>query len=143
MKNKRDIIMLIMLPLVLIGFSGCDDYLSVEPKSNWVVENFYQNKSDVELGLAGMYSYLGLDATYGQSLSAVLAAGTDEMLYNRTNTNWAEALYIGTSASTTVKNVWLNLYKGIDAANNFIDRVPELPELPKKSVLSILERLIF
>ncbi|WP_106154048.1 RagB/SusD family nutrient uptake outer membrane protein [Marinilabilia salmonicolor] len=124
MKNKRNIIMLIMLPLVLIGFSGCDDYLSVEPKSNWVVENFYQNKSDVELGLAGMYSYLGMDATYGQSLSAVLAAGTDEMLYNRTNTNWAEALYIGTAASTTVKDAWLNLYKGIDAANNFIDRVP-------------------
>lgn len=128
-RNKKHITLLLAFLTVMVVGSGCDDFLTVEPKSNWVTESFYQSKSDVELGLAGVYSYLALDNTYGSLLSAQFEGGTDELLYNRTNTNWSEALYMHTPASSNIKNVWLNLYRGIDAANVFLVKVSDTPGL--------------
>lgn len=119
----------ILALLLIVGASSCNDFLNVEPKSNWVTESFYKTKSDVELGLTGIYNYLALDQTYGQLISAKFEGGTDELLYNRTNTKWSQALYLHTSATSDIRNVWLHLYKGVDAANVFIQKVPNTPGL--------------
>lgn len=112
---------------ILLAGTSCEEYLTVEPKSSWVKEAFYQNEDEVQMGLAGIYSYLGLDNTYGQVISSMFEAGTDEALYNRNNNNWAIGLYNHTPADAYIARAWLALYQGIDAANNFIDKVPNTP----------------
>lgn len=116
-----------VLAAIIAGSSSCKEFLTVEPKSSWVTEAFYQNSDEVKLGLAGIYSYLGQDATYGQVMSAMFEAGTDEGQYNRTNNNWSIGLFTHTPADANIASAWLTIYKGIDAANNFIDKVPNTP----------------
>jgi len=139
---KKTTFLFAMLSALLVG-NGCNDFLTVEPKSNWVTESFYKNKSDVELGLAGIYNYLGLDQTYGQVISAKFEGGTDELLYNRTNTNWAEALYLHTAASSDIKDTWLKMYQGIDAANVFIAKVPNSSGLTEDEMSQYLGEVHF
>ncbi|MCU4174046.1 RagB/SusD family nutrient uptake outer membrane protein [Carboxylicivirga sp. N1Y90] len=127
---NKNILFFIMFASIVLGGTACEDFLTVKPKSSWVTESFYESKSDVKLGLAGIYSYLGnRGELYGQMIPAKFEGGTDEMLYNRTNTKWAQALYMHSSATSDLKNVWLQLYKGIDAANVFISKVPDTPGL--------------
>ncbi|SHE30692.1 Starch-binding associating with outer membrane [Mariniphaga anaerophila] len=125
MKNKLSILIKsITLGIFLAGAVSCEDYLSVDPKSSWVKEAFYENEDEVQMGLAGIYNYLGQDATYGQVISAMFEAGTDEALFNRNNNNWAIGLYNHTPADANLRITWLALYQGIEAANNFIAKVP-------------------
>ncbi len=121
------IIKTIAFTTILIGTISCEKYLTVDPKSSWVKEAFFQNEDEVKLGLNGIYNYLALDATYGQVISAMFEAGTDEMLFNRNNNNWAIGLYNHTPADAKLRQAWLALYKGVEAANNFIAKVPDTP----------------
>ncbi len=124
-RNTSTIIKTIFFAAILFSGASCEEFLSVEPKSSWVKEAFYQNEDEVQMGLAGIYSYLGLDDTYGQVISSMFEAGTDEVLYNRNNNNWAIGLYNHTPADANIRKAWLALYQGVDAANNFIAKVPD------------------
>lgn len=109
--------------------SGCDAFLSVDPETNWDNDKFYANKDEVELGMVGIYNYLGQDATYGQAIPCMYEAGTDESVFNRTNASWAVAVNLHTPADPDIKKTWLALYSGIEAANNFMVKVPSTPGL--------------
>lgn len=128
-RNITSLFKIALVAAVVAGSTSCESFLTVEPKSSWVTEAFYKNQDEVILGLNGIYSYLGQDATYGQVMSAMFDAGTDEALYNRNNNTWPLGLYTHTPADVNIASAWLTLYKGIDAANNFIERVPETPDM--------------
>ncbi|MCU4157153.1 RagB/SusD family nutrient uptake outer membrane protein [Carboxylicivirga sp. A043] len=130
---NKNIFFSLLFVAVLIGGTSCEDYLTVEPKSSWLTESFYESESDVKLGLAGMYSYLALDETYGQILSCKFEGGTDELLYNRNNTKWSQALYEHTAATIDIKSAWLHLYQGIDAANVFIEKVSNTTSIEEEN----------
>ncbi|TAJ12786.1 RagB/SusD family nutrient uptake outer membrane protein [Marinilabiliaceae bacterium JC017] len=119
--------------LMLLAGTACNDFLEVEPTTSWNNDNFYKNAQEVQLGLTGIYNYLGLDDTYGQLLPCKFHAGTDEALYSRhTNEGWPVSLYRHSPANLDIEKAWYALYRGVDAANNFIAAVPSTPEMEAK-----------
>ncbi len=124
-----------------IMFSGaaCNQFLDVEPQTSWDSDNFYKDAKEVQLGLVGIYNYLGKDETYGSYLPSNFQAGTDEALYSRHyNENWPVSLYRHTSATRDIEQTWYALYRGIDAANKFILTVPNTPDLDENTLNRVL-----
>lgn len=114
----------ILLTTLAITAFACDSILDQEPTTSWDSETFYETSSEAELGLVGIYNYLGQDESYGSYLAADFQAGTDEASYSRNyNESWSVSLYQHTSSTTEIEDCWYNLYRGIDAANKFIEKV--------------------
>ena len=55
MKNIKS---LIIVALLGTSFTSCNDFLTLDPLNDIVLENFWTNKSDVESVLLGAYSAL-------------------------------------------------------------------------------------
>ncbi|WP_185968869.1 RagB/SusD family nutrient uptake outer membrane protein [Carboxylicivirga sp. M1479] len=109
--------------LVLVGFA-CSDILDKTPDSNWMVDDFYSDDTEAQLGMAGIYSYLGDKAVYGSDFPTVFDAGSDEGYYNRRyNENWTVALYRHTAADLMVEKLWTQLYACVNASNMFIEKL--------------------
>lgn len=109
--------------LVLVGFA-CSDILDKKPKSNWLVDDFYSNATEAQLGISGIYSYMANTAVYGSDYSTVFDAGSDEGYYNRRyNENWTVSLYRHTSADLYIEKYWTSLYGCINASNMFIQKL--------------------
>jgi len=109
--------------LVVVGFA-CSDILEKTPESNWMVDEFYSNETEAQLGIAGIYAFLANNAVYGSDFPTVFDAGSDESYYNRRyNENWTVALYRHTSADLKVEKLWTQLYACINASNMFIEKL--------------------
>ncbi|WP_461533157.1 RagB/SusD family nutrient uptake outer membrane protein [Sinomicrobium sp.] len=117
--NKKNIYFATILLLVFV-FSGCSDFLEVEPKSSWKAESFYSSKEEAELALAGIYGTIANDDVYGWNFNVVIEAGTDETYTNTpNNTSWDPALYLHTPSNDKIGNVWLRFYTVIQFVNQF------------------------
>ncbi|NDV78778.1 RagB/SusD family nutrient uptake outer membrane protein [Dysgonomonas sp. 511] len=103
--------------------TSCDDFLTEDPKSYIKPETFYSTKTEVEIGLAGMYSVLASDNVFGQALIQ-FDAGADEGYYNRRgNDNWSVSLYRHTASDVSIANLWAALYNSINLANLFMENL--------------------
>lgn len=102
--------------------SGCSSFLEVDSPSYINPEEFYTNKTEVELALSGIYGRLAKDDTYGQTLSVLFDARADEGYYNRrSNENWTVALYRHTASDVDIEDCWAMLYDGVNLANTFLE----------------------
>jgi len=109
---------------ISLFFTGCKEYLDLEPNSTIGVNDFYSNKTEAEIALSGIYSIFANDAVYGRDMSIAMEAGTDEGYYNRRfNENWTVGLYRHTSADSYVFDLWTNLYEAINLSNLFNEKL--------------------
>jgi len=115
--------MLVILPIV---FLSCEESLEYNPESFIVTENFYKTEADCQLALKSIYSDLGSNNTFGESMSICWATGLDEAVMSRDKNApiWTIARNEHTPASTSIENTWRILYRGINNANIFIERAP-------------------
>ena len=117
MKNNINKLTLFFFSIVTLF--GCSDYLDSDSKSAWKEENFYSNKEQANIAIAGIYSQLSNDQMYGFSFNVLIEGGTDETYTSDGGATWDEAKYNFNSSSVPVKNVWLNFYSCIHLANQF------------------------
>jgi len=115
MKTKIITIKLVLLFLL----SGCSDVLDVSPYSQWKLEEFYKNETEVKMALAGIYSQLTTDGMYGYGFNVLLEGGTDESYTNNTTASWNIARLEITPSDDLIKNVWTQLYSCIQLVNLF------------------------
>ncbi len=115
MKNYK--IQISIVCLVIFTLTGCTDFLEADPKSVWKEENFYSNKKEVAIAIAGIYSQLSNDQAYGWQFNVLIEGGTDESYTNDGTSTWEEAKYAFNSSSVPIKNVWLNFYSCIHLIN--------------------------
>lgn len=116
---------MLSLSILFLGLTSCHDELDQEPYSSISPETFYKNEAEARLALAAVYSDIASDALYGSLLSMNFTNGTDEAVYNRTNSNWSVALYMNNSSTYNIEKAWMTLYKGINSANYFLARVTD------------------
>ena len=122
MKNKINYITLLTI-LSLVSFS-CKKYLDTTPPDVVVPNNYYTTPSELNAALAGIYSSLAQDGTYGRNIPLELEMGNDEGQYNNRNNNVGNPSLYDCQASTTIySDCWSTLYKGINAANYLISSV--------------------
>lgn len=96
--------------------SSCSEALDLEPETTWAAENFYKNKSDINVALAGIYSTLRICDPM-----LLMDSGTDEGYAFK---GWVEDVptnvYTHNESSEEISNTWRILYIGINNVNNFI-----------------------
>jgi hypothetical protein len=110
--------------LLIIGLlavtSSCSDALDLEPKTTWAVENFYQTENDINAALAGIHSYLSGYAVFGGVVQQ-MNSGTDEQYKLKGwNENVPTGIYKHNPASGEIRDLYGNLFGGINNVNNMI-----------------------
>lgn len=112
---------LIIACSALVTASGCKKFLDKDP-TFIVKENYYNNETDVNIGLAGVYDILGREEVYGGQYQVELCIA-DEGFYSRSSYTSGPAVYNFDAASPNVGNLWKYLYEGIERANVFLSRI--------------------
>ncbi len=112
---------------VTLGLTSCSDFLEIEPLNEIVLENFWNEKADVDGIIAGCYSGMQADGMvrrmiiWGEARSENIGAGlnsTDDInLLNILNEN-----IMATNAYTT----WDGFYNIINRCNTVIKYAPQV-----------------
>jgi hypothetical protein len=110
--------------LLIIGLlaitSSCTDELDIAPETTWAAESFYKNESDINAALAGIHAYLSSGNTFGGQIQQ-MDAGTDESYKLKSwNENVPTSIMAHNPATKEVRDVYRDLYGGINNCNNFI-----------------------
>ena len=106
-----------LLIFTLTTVFGCSDFLDVKPSSDWKLEQYYTNKSEVEIALAGIYSTLSTEQLYGNIFSVLMEAGTDESYTNDNTFSWNDARFEISSSDDPIRNTWSQFYSCIQLVN--------------------------
>ncbi|RXQ94542.1 RagB/SusD family nutrient uptake outer membrane protein [Ancylomarina salipaludis] len=119
-----------------LSFSACDeDYLDVKSPDQLTGESFWRNESDAEAGLAAAYSQLECATSYWGFAeikftvelfpSDLIKLGNDALNYE----DWFSIFNFNTTAGNTQTTQYWNIhYKGINYANQVIEKVGEMTE---------------
>jgi hypothetical protein len=129
MKN----IILTITVLLALACTACEDFLTVESPDQLTSEKFWRNQSDAESGLAAAYSKLEhSDNTWGFAevrwpveayREDLIDPGADAMNY----LNWVElSNFTYTNGNSQFNSYWENIYRGINYANQVIEKVPTI-----------------
>lgn len=121
-----------VLSILAIGtFAACEDFLTVESPDKLTSEKFWRNQSDAEQGLSAAYSKLEhfiepwefsevrwpVEA-YREDM---ITPGKDAMNY----LNWVElSTFTYTNGNSQINLYWKNIYRGINYANQVIEKTP-------------------
>jgi len=135
--------MALLYGAILLGPTGCKDFLDEEPPSNLTSENFYTIPDHAEAALAAVYADTrsiydgaGIFSSTWQMLEAPTGTSTTETGQNSDLNNLYALVYDGNTVHTY--NEWSGLYKVIASANQVLDKVPgitPMDEAQKNRVL--------
>jgi hypothetical protein len=132
MNMKKNIYSFALL-LVTVFFCSCEDFLTVESPDKLTSEKYWRNESDAEKGLAAAYSKLEhfIDtwefAEVRWPVEAyredIINPGKDAMNY----LNWVElSKFTYTNGNSQINLYWKSIYRGINYANQVIEKVPNI-----------------
>jgi starch-binding outer membrane protein, SusD/RagB family len=109
---------LVTLSLVLIGITGCEEFLKEDARNFINPSEFYENESDADAGLVGIYGVL----THNFYSRGVLVLN-----HHNTEETWPwsmTAADVGFNYAPDygfMARVWPVLYDGVNRANSYID----------------------
>lgn len=116
---------------------SCEDFLDTQPINKIALEQYYTDEAGLMQVLAGVYDPLGSDKVYGNALYTTLEACTDEGYYARSNQVTGTQVYNFDPTAADVGNLWSELYKGVNRANDLIANinVPKMEEDKRQIIL--------
>ena len=123
---------LIVMSGVAIAFAGCQDQLALQPLSFVTPEQYYQNESELNAALSGVYINLNRSEMYGSFMITNYINGADEI--------WGGGGgmpdYTFDSNHIDITNFWREAYQGINKANILLSRIDQAdaPEAVKTQI---------
>ena len=127
MKMKKLFSILSIAGLIII-LSGCTDWLNIKPESEIVLDDFWQNESQVNQVLSACYR----SVTEGEVMNRMLVWGelrSDNVTYGRSMpTDMYKMLNVDISADNWYCK-WGNFYNVINNCNNFLHFAPGVVKL--------------
>ena len=107
--------------------AACSDFLELDESQHHTVEYEFSTFDNTKAVATNVYSYLRNG--YSDVNSTMIDAATDDAV-NAWNTNGIKGFYDGSwKDSSPMDNVWGHYYKGIAAANYFMEHCPaDFPE---------------
>lgn len=125
---KRNILNTIFAIVLVAMFSGCDDFLQLEPSTSLSTDVAISNVSDAQAALYGVYDAMQQSGYYGRDFYVMQEAASDNCWLNPANSNrFLGAFnynYIATSGD--VDGFWTDTYETIDRVNNIITKLTPL-----------------
>jgi len=124
--NKK--ILFSFLLIFALSFTGCEDYLDVQPGSGFTQAEVFKSEKDIQSAVAGVYTLMLAEDAYSSRLAFVFNMNTDvEMAGVSTNTvngNGSDiACYDPKPYWTTLNSTWSAMYKIINSANDVIEGI--------------------
>ncbi len=110
--------------VVILGVSGCKDYLEREPLSDYLSSNFYNNEGAIKQGANGCYQRLKMDHTSSSSSNIPLSILWD--MYTPFGIERADNASIGIGSVDLRTNfaqefIWATLYTSVARCNTVLD----------------------
>ncbi|WP_134090822.1 RagB/SusD family nutrient uptake outer membrane protein [Olivibacter sp. XZL3] len=125
----KTLIYIALLALGTASLSACSDFLDKEPISQITPDEYFNSETNANSAVIGMYRTMMNSFSFGQSLIIVpeFSAGHVNHAsvypeYENFRTNTVQV------NNPWTNNIWQATYATINAANNIIARVPEMPE---------------
>jgi len=118
---------LVLAPLSASLFSGCSDFLDIKPQTEIIHEEFWQEKSDVDAIVAGLYAALEADPlvrrmiVWGEGRTENVMAGSDIDKDVNLNNIFKESITAKNSYCT-----WDGFYNIINRCNIILKYAPEV-----------------
>lgn len=109
--------------LVAMGFSSCNDFLEVEAPSKYENEYIFNDKTEANRALNGVYAQLLSGDTYGGAYVSTFCLNSDVDMATYTSdvaTNNSYRRFDCTPSGGEIEKAWNAAYKGVEYANNFI-----------------------
>jgi len=120
---------------LLLGYTGCTEFLAEQAPSNLTPESFYTIPDHAEAALASVYADLrfmgggaGIFSSNWQLLEAMTGTSTTETAQNSDLNNLYGLVHDGNTIH--VVNYWNGLYRVIANANQVIAKVPAITPMP-------------
>lgn len=115
----------LMLTLAVITFSGCSNWLSVEPETSVDEEKLFSTEQGFKDAMAGVYADMASSSLYGQNLGFgfldVLAQQYDYNTLNSTYSSFYRVKdyeYTYSTVKSQIASIWLQMYNTIAEINN-------------------------
>lgn len=112
--------------LVAMGFSSCNDYLEVEAPSKYEDGYIFNDKTEINRALNGVYAQLLSNDTYGGAYLSTFCLNSDVDMAIYTNdvaTNNSYRRFDCSPLGGDIEKAWNAAYKGVEYANNFINQL--------------------
>ena len=158
----RRIVNNIMVCMLLVGFSACNDWLDVSPKTEMKAEDMFSTQAGFRDALIGVYSLMCTSSLYGRNLTYgyldVLAQYYASPLknvsggYQHSFNNAANYKYTEAAEEERILSIWQNYYTAIANINQaleFVDKdlsvftSPEVHDVYKGELLALRAMLHF
>lgn len=136
--------------LTIVAFSACEDFLTVESPDKLTSEKYWRNESDAEKGLASAYSKLEhyIDPWEFSEVRWPVEAFREDMIETGNDINnypnlGELATFTYTNGNSQISLYWKNIYRGINYANQVIEKVPAIAMDNKEYQTQILNEAYF
>lgn len=128
----KKIYFLVVLALMLVNFSACDDFLETTSKSSQAVDVTFESVNDANLSLLGAYALMNEDAMYSSRMSIFWMTNTDIEItsFGANDSKNADRRGLSnfwsrpTMDMNDITRGWNTMYKAIERLNLVIANIP-------------------
>ena len=122
----------LFLVLTMLVVVSCKDALNTRPSDFLTTDNYYQNESQLNNALNGVYDPLGQEAMYANGLLTYLSYGNDEGVWRASGQTTGPMVFNYDPTETNINNLWTALYYGINRANMLLENIDKADVAVKK-----------
>lgn len=115
----RNLFVIVLFSVLVIVSPGCKDWLDIQPESEIVLEDFWQNESQAMQVVAACYRSLTEDASIRRMIVWGEARSDNMVEGNSTNEDLLKILEADINASNSFTN-WGAMYQTINYCNTFL-----------------------
>lgn len=118
-----------LIALLFISLASCDSFLDKQPLAQETNDSFFSSETNANSAVTGMYRTMTSSFAWGQTALIVPEFSAGHVAHASAFPEYENfATHDVTVINPWTSNVWQGVYSTINAANNIILRVPEIPE---------------
>lgn len=121
MKNFYKYIVFLVLS---VSFTGCNDFLTLIPESNYSVAGAYKSQSDFEQAIAGVYAAQQELYRYNNCWHRLMIARSGDIRYGSTYVGGLDS-FTDTDSNAELLNAWNKFWQLIGRCNQILERIDE------------------
>jgi hypothetical protein len=134
----------LLVPALMLVASGCNSILDTSPKDTIPEQTAISDAPSARAALAGLYTSLQRSASYGEELVEFGDLSADNAYNSGTYTSYLEAdLNHLSPNNSTIFDLWVGAYDGINRANEILAKVPAVEGLDDTEKAEIIGEAYF
>ena len=144
MNIRSNAIGLALFGLMSLGISGCSNFLEPTPENNISSEQVFTDEAGATAALTGAYGAL-TDISYWGGVYPIFAdLAADNLIWNGSYQTWAQVKNRAIqSDNADVTNMWYDIYRVINRANNVIAYTPTVASIPDANKTQLIAQAQF